>query len=98
MGRNDLRTAMNFVLVNHRTLRGPSRCAACARPLQQGYLRDLSTHSPYCSVECYPGYSTDSMARSLAKVDPLGLAIPFMLLPQFTFDVVSAVLDGAWRD
>jgi hypothetical protein len=38
------------------------------------------------------------MARSLAKVDPLGLAIPFMLLPQFTFDVVSAVLDGAWRD
>jgi hypothetical protein len=91
---------MNFVLVNHRTLRGPSRCAACARPLQQGYLRDLSTHSPYCSVECYPGpgYSTDSMARSLAKVDPLGLAIPFMLLPQFTFDVVSAVLEGAWRD
>jgi len=38
------------------------------------------------------------MARSLAKVDPLGLAIPFMLLPQLTIDVVSAVLDGAWRD
>jgi len=37
------------------------------------------------------------MARSLAKVDPFGLAIP-LLLPQFTFDVVSAVLDGAWRD
>jgi hypothetical protein len=38
------------------------------------------------------------MARSFAKVDPFGLAIPFMLLPQFTFDVVSAVLAGAWRD
>jgi len=38
------------------------------------------------------------MVRSLGKVDPFGLAIPFMLLPQFTFDVVSAVVDGAWGD
>ena len=35
---NDLRTAMNFVLVNHGTLRRPSCCAACSRPLQRSYL------------------------------------------------------------
>ena len=89
---------MNFVLVNHRTLRSPSRCAACARPLQRGYLRDLSTHSPYCSVECYPGLAADSLVRPLAKVDPFGLAIPFMLLPKLTIDVVSAVFDAAGSD
>jgi len=38
------------------------------------------------------------MVRSLAKVNLFGLAIPFMLLPQFTIDVVSAILDGASRD
>ena len=93
-GENDLRTAMNFVLVNHRTLRRPSCCAACSRPLQRSYLRDLSTHSRYCSVECYPG----SVTGSIAKADPFDLVTPFMVLPQFTIDVASAVFDCAWRD
>ena len=97
-GENDLRTAMNFVLVNHRTLRRPSCCSACSRPLQRGYLRDLPTDSRYCSVECYPGHAVGNMVRSLAKVDPFGLAIPFMVLPKLTIDVVSAVFDCARRD
>jgi hypothetical protein len=88
---------MNFVLVNHRTLRSPSCCAACSRPLQLGYLHDLSTHSRYCSVECYPGRAAGSMVRSLAKADPLDLVIPLMVLPMFTADVVSAVFDSVWR-
>src|SRR5207244_3306514 len=73
----DLRTTMNFVLVNHRTLRMPSCCAACSLPLQLSYLRDLSTDSRYCSVECYPGLASDSLVRSFAKAGPFGLAIPF---------------------
>src|SRR6266566_1964116 len=93
-GENDLRPAMNFVLVNHRTLRSPSCCAACSRPLQRSYLRDLSTHSRYCSVECYP----DRAAGSFAKADPFGFVVLFVVLPKFTIDVVSAVLDCAWRD
>ena len=88
---------MSFVLVNHRTLRRPSCCATCLRPLQRGYLRYLSTDSP-CSVECYSGDAADSLVRSLAKVDPFGLAIPFMMLPKLTTDVVSAVFDSAERD
>jgi hypothetical protein len=96
--KKDPRTAMNFVLVNHRTLRRPSCCAACLRPLQRGYLRDLSTDSPYCSVECYSGHAADSLVRSLAKVDPFGLAIPFMRRPTLTIDVASAVFDSAERD
>ena len=89
---------MNFVLVNHRALRRPSRCATCSRPLQVGYLHDLSTRSRYCGVECYPGRAAGSMERSLAKADPFGLAIPFMVLPKLTIDVVSAVFDSARRD
>jgi hypothetical protein len=96
-GRNDLRTAMNFVLVNHRALRRPSCCAACSRPLQRSYLRDLSTRSGYCSVECYPGPAAGGMVRSLAKADPFGLVAPFLVLPMFTIDVVSAVFDSTWR-
>ena len=91
---NDLRTAMNFVLVNHRAPCRPSCCAACSRPLQRSYLRDLSTHSRYCSVECYP----DRAAGSFAKADPFGFVVLFVVLPKFTIDVVSAVLDCAWRD
>ena len=88
---------MNFVLVNHRAPRRPSCCAACSWPLQRSYLRDLSTHSRYCSVECYAGRAGSSMVRSLAKPDPFDLVILFMV-PQLTIDVVSAVFDGAWRD
>ena len=87
---------MNFVLVNHRTLRRPSCCAACSQPLQQSYLRDLSTDSRYCSVECYP--AAGSMVQSRAKADPFDLVTPFMVLPQFTIDVVSAVFDAAGSD
>ena len=94
-GDNDPRTAMNFVLVNHRTLRRPSCCAACSRPLQRGYLRDLSTDSRYCSVECYSGHAVDSLVRSLAAVDPFGIAILFMAL---TIEVMSAVFAATARD
>jgi hypothetical protein len=89
---------MNFVLVNHRTLRRPSCCAACFRPLQQSYLRDLSTDSRYCSVECYPGHLDDSLVRSVVKVDPFGISDLFLVLPQLTMDVVSAVFESAGRD
>jgi hypothetical protein len=89
---------MNFVLVNHRTLRRPSCCAACSQPLQRSYLHDLSTRSRYCSVECYPGPAAGSAVRSLAKADPFDLVTPFMVLPQFTIDVASAVFDCAWPD
>jgi hypothetical protein len=89
---------MNFVLVNHRTLLRPSCCEACSQPLQRSYLRDLSTDSRYCSVECYPGLAADSLQRSFARVDPLGLSIPFMVLPKLTIDAVSTVFDCARRD
>jgi hypothetical protein len=35
--------------------------------------------------------------RSLAKADPFDLVTRFMVLPMFTIDVVSAVIDCAWR-
>jgi hypothetical protein len=89
---------MNFVLVNHRTLRRPSCCAACFQSLQRSYLRDLSTDSRYCSVECYLDHAADGLAQSLAKVDPFGVAILFMMLPKLTVDVASAVFGSAGRD
>lgn len=89
---------MNFVLVNHRTLRKPSCCATCFHPLQRSYLRDLSTDNRYCSVECFPGPAVGSLTGSLATADPFGLAVLFLLLPKLTIDVASAVLDSAERD
>ena len=95
---NDLRAAaMNFVLVNHRTPRRPSFCAACSQPLQRSYLHDLSTRSWYCGVECYSGRAVGSMMRSLAKADPFDLAILSMVLPMLSIEVASAVFDCAWR-
>ena len=89
---------MNFVLVNHRTPRRPSCCTACSRPLQRSYLRDLSTDSRYCSVECHAGRAAGDMVQSLAKADPFDLVILFLVLPKFTIDVMAAVFDSAWSD
>jgi hypothetical protein len=44
---------MQFVLVNNMAPRNPSVCAACSRPLDRGYLHDLSTSRRYCGIECY---------------------------------------------
>lgn len=44
---------IKFVMVNNMIPRDPSVCAACSRPLEQGYLHDLSTSKCYCGVECY---------------------------------------------
>jgi hypothetical protein len=34
---------IKFVVVNNMAPRNPSVCAACSRPLERGYLHDLST-------------------------------------------------------
>jgi hypothetical protein len=84
---------MKFVLVNHRKLRRPSACAACSRPLEWGFLHDLSTQRRYCGIECYPGQAMNSeLIRWLAETHPLAL------WPKFTADVMSALFDAASRD
>jgi hypothetical protein len=88
---------MQFVLVNHRSPRGSSCCAACSQPFQQSYLRDLSTQSWYCSVDCYDGRAA-SMAGPLAKAGPFSLVPLFMVLPRVTVDVASAIADSASGD
>src|ERR1700758_3198633 len=45
---------MKFVVVNDMAPRKTSVCARCSRPLEQGYLRDISTSRRYCGVACYP--------------------------------------------
>jgi hypothetical protein len=45
---------MKFVVVNNMTPRAPCVCVACSRPLERGYLHDLSTSERYCGIACYP--------------------------------------------
>ena len=83
---------MKFVLVNHRSLRRPSACAACSRPLETGFLHDLSTHRRYCGVDCYPDQvMSTELIRWLAETNPL------VLWPKFTADVIS-LFDPASRN
>src|ERR1700761_2997271 len=44
---------MKFVVVNDMAPRKPSVCAVCSRPLESGYLHDLSTSRRYCGIECH---------------------------------------------
>lgn len=44
---------MKFVLVNHRAPLNRPACSACAEVLGTGYLRDVSTQTPYCDYDCY---------------------------------------------
>jgi hypothetical protein len=42
---------LKFVLVNDMALRRPSVCTECSRPLERGYLHDLSSSKRYCGIE-----------------------------------------------
>jgi hypothetical protein len=79
---------IRFVVVNNMAPRNPSACAACSRPLERGYLHDLSNSRRYCGVECYP---LSEFAGSIA----FELAIAW---PKLTADVASALFDSAWGD
>ncbi len=84
---------MKFVVVNNMAPRNASVCAACARPLERGYLHDLSTSRRYCGVECYPLVS--GFVGLAATTYPFELAIAW---PKLTTDVASALFDSAWGD
>jgi hypothetical protein len=52
---------MKFILVNHRTPLGHSSCVECCRPLESGYLREVSTQRRYCDQDCYLRYEAKSL-------------------------------------
>ena len=80
---------MKFVLVNDMAPRKPSVCMECSRPLERGYLHDLSTSKRYCGIECYPQWMVVS-----AFVGSIAPATPFAW-PKLTVDVASALFDSA---
>jgi hypothetical protein len=82
---------MKFVVVNSMTPRSPAACAACSRPLERGYLHDLSSSKRYCGTECYPRRMI--VSGSVVPVNPFELAIAW---PTLTVDVASALFDSAW--
>jgi hypothetical protein len=67
---------MKLVLVNDMAPHRPSVCAARSRPLNRGYLHDLSTSKRYCGIECYPRWMVVSgILGSIAPTNPFELAI-----------------------
>ena len=87
---------MKFVLVNDMAPRNTSVCAACLRPLEQGYLHDLSTSKRYCGIECSPQWMVVSgFIGSIVPTNPFELAIAW---PKLTVDVATALLDSALGD
>jgi hypothetical protein len=87
---------MRFVLVNGRTPRIPATCAACSRPLDNGFLHDLSTHGRYCGIGCYPDPATDNeVFHWMAETNPFVFAFGW---PQLTLDAVSVLFDCTLRD
>jgi len=87
---------MKFVLVNHSSVRRPACCAACSRPLERGFLHDLSTHRRYCGVECYRiRIANSEVIGWLTEINPLALAIGWL---HFTVTFLSALFDAERRD
>jgi hypothetical protein len=85
---------MKFVVVNNMAPRDSPVCAACSRPLERGYLHDLSTSRRYCGVACYPLVS-GFVGLLAATTYPFELAIAW---PKLTVDVASALFDSVWGD
>jgi hypothetical protein len=88
---------MKFVVVNNMAPRNPSACAACSRPLERGYLHDLSTSKRYCGVGCHPRWMVVG-GFVVGLIAPTNLFEPVIAWPKLTIDVASALFDGAWRD
>jgi hypothetical protein len=87
---------MKFVVVNNMAPRGSCVCAECSRPLERGYLHDLSTSKRYCGIECYSQSTVVSVFVGLvAPAVPFELAVAW---PKLTVDVASALFDSAWSD
>ena len=53
---------MKFVLVNGRRPRPETFCALCCEPIDETYLRELTTHLSYCTYECYLGHCKLAMS------------------------------------
>src|SRR4051812_48709964 len=67
---------MKFVLVNDMAPRRPSVCTECSRPLERGYLHDLSTSKRYCGIECYPQWMVvKGFVGSIAPATPFEAAV-----------------------
>jgi len=87
---------MKFVVVNGMAPRKPSVCTECSRPLERGYLHDLSTSKRYCGIECYPQcMAVSEFVGSIAPATPFELALAW---PMLTVDVASALFDSALGD
>ena len=85
---------MQFVLVNNMAPRNPSICAACSRPLDRGYVHDLSTSRRYCGIECYrQSAAVSGFVGSITPATAFELAAAW---PRLTVDVASALFDSAW--
>jgi hypothetical protein len=83
---------MRFVVVNDMAPSKTSACTVCSRPLEQSYLRDISTSKLYCGAECYPQRMV--VSRFVGSFASIEFAIAW---PMLTVDVASALFDGAWR-
>jgi hypothetical protein len=44
---------MKFILVNGRTPRPQSFSTVCCEPINERYLRDVTTRLTYCNCRCY---------------------------------------------
>jgi hypothetical protein len=87
---------MQFVLVNDMAPCRPSVCTECSRPLERGYLYELSTSKRYWGIECYPQWMVVSgFVGSVAPTKPFELAVAW---PKLTVDVASALFDSARSD
>jgi hypothetical protein len=68
---------MKFVLVNNMAPRNPSVCTEYSRPLERGYLHDLSTSNRYCGIKRYPdGWWWVALSdRSLQRIHSNSLSL-----------------------
>jgi hypothetical protein len=85
---------MTFVLMNNRAPRRLSVCTECSRPLERGYLHDLSTSKRCCGIECYSQWMLVSgFVGWISPATSFELAVAW---PKLTVDVASALFDSAW--
>jgi hypothetical protein len=52
--------SLQFILVNGRSPRQQSFCTSCREPILDGYVREIATRLPYCSIKCHADHCIDT--------------------------------------
>ena len=79
---------MKFMVVSDRAPRISTVCTCCTKPIESGYLRELSSNALYCDYACYLRRKMVLVSWSFEGLESLAVA-SLQLAEQFQWTILK---------